>query len=384
MKRYGYGRQSISGEDIEAVRGVLQSDFLTQGPEVAAFEAELCRYTGAKYCVAVSSATAGLHLAMLALGVRAGEEGITSPNTFLSSANCMLYTGAAVRFVDIEPDTGNLDPAKLEAAITPHTRVIVPVHYAGQSCDMEAVSGIARKHGLRVVEDAAHAIGSEYRGEKVGSCRYSDCTVFSFHPVKTITTGEGGAVTTNDPGLYERLLMLRSHGVTRDPERLERNDGPWYYEMQDLGFNYRMNDLQAALGRSQLKRIGQFRRRRREIVAFYREVLATLSGVSLLSERPFSEACFHLCPLLVDFSGRSYSKPELFERLRGAGLHLQVHYIPVHLQPYYRRKFGYSAGDFPVAEEFYRREISLPLYPDLTTADLEYICGALTRCIESA
>lgn len=359
---YGYGRQSIDAEDRKAVADVLEGDYLTCGPNVRAFEQVISDYTGAKYCVAVSNATAGLHLAVLALGLGEGDEGITSPITFLSSANCLLFAGAKPVFADIDPATGNIDPTEIRRQITPNTRVLIPVHFAGQSCDMESIAEIAREHDLAVIEDAAHAIGSDYRGMKVGSCRWSDMTIFSFHPVKTITTGEGGAITTNSRELYEKLLALRAHGMHKDGPMADT----WEYEMRDLGFNYRLTDIQAALGVSQLKKLEKFKKRRREIVDFYNKNL----GLPHLEEAEFSHACFHLYPVLVP------NRREFYHKAREAGLNLQVHYIPVHLQPYYR-KLGYAPGQYPKAEAYYERCISLPLYPSLTDDDLREIVSRI-------
>lgn len=357
-KVYGYGRQSITSSDIEAVAKVLQGDYLTCGPSVRAFEKAICDYTGAKYCVAVSNATAGLHLAAMAAGLGVGDEAITTPITFLSSANCICFVGATPVFADIDPSTANIDPVKIEERITDKTKALIPVHFAGQSCDMAAINEIAKKYNLVVIEDAAHAIGSEYNGAKVGSCQYSDMTVFSFHPVKTVTTGEGGAITTNDKELYDALCALRAHGMHKDGEMAET----WEYEMRELGYNYRMTDIQAALGIEQLKRLDEFKRRRREIVSYYNEEL----NLPHLEEKDFSNACFHLYPVLVK------NRREFYFKAKSVGLNLQVHYIPVHLQPYYREK-GFKEGDFPEAERYYSECISLPLYPSLTNDDLEEI-----------
>ncbi len=355
---YGYGRQMLDERDYEAVLRCLKSDFLTQGPTVSKFEEKIADYVGAKYCVAVANGTAALHIAAVALDLDADSEVITSPNTFLASANCILYAGARPVFADIDPETANIDPDKLAAAVTPRTRALIPVHFAGQSVDMRRISEIARENNLKVIEDAAHAIGSEYMGEKVGGCRYSDMTVFSFHPVKTITTAEGGAITTNDEQLYKKLLALRNHGMHRDGDMV----GSWRYEMRELGYNCRMTDMQAALGLTQLERLEEFKKRRREIVSFYNVNL----GLPHLVEREYSNACFHLYPVLLN------NRDEFFYQARDLGLNLQVHYIPVHTQPYYRN-LGFSIGDCPRSEEYYRRAISLPLYPALTDADLEEI-----------
>ena len=362
MKTYGYGHQTIDQNDIDAVVETLRSDFLTCGPKVKEFEQAICERTGAKYCVAVSNATAGLHIAAMAAGLKPGDEAITTPITFLSSANCICFTGATPVFADIDAETANIDPVEIRKHITEKTKALISVHFAGQSCDMAEISKIAKERDLIVIEDAAHAIGSEYNGTPVGSCAYSDMTVFSFHPVKTITTGEGGAVTTNSKELYDKLCAFRAHGMHKDGDMVNT----WEYEMRELGYNYRMTEFQAALGISQLKKLDAFKARRREIVAYYNEHL----GRPHLVERDFSNACFHLYPVLVD------NRRDFYFKAREKGLNLQVHYIPVHTQPYYAR-FGYKRGDYPKAEEYYAHCISLPLYPSLTDDDLVEIVKRL-------
>lgn len=367
IKSYPYGKQSIDESDIKAVLKVLSSSHLTCGPKVSEFEQQLCDYTGAKYAVAVNSATSGLHLAIKALGIKAGDEVITSPITFVASANCALYEGAFVRFADIDPKTANIAPDEIAKQITPKTKAIIPVHFAGQSCDMKEIYKLAKERGLFVIEDAAHAVGSEYKGKKVGSCLFSDMAVFSFHPVKTITTAEGGAVLTNDEKLYHKLCALRSHGVYKDGAMT--ND--WRYEMRELGFNYRMSDIHAALGLSQLKRLKSFKARRRAIVEFYNKNL----GLEHLEEKEFSNACFHLYVALLD------NRDEFYFKAKENGLNLQVHYIPVHTQPFYRA-LGYREGDYPNAEAYYKKCISLPLYPSLEREDLEIIAGRIKKILE--
>lgn len=363
MKVYGYGHQSVDEADIRAVVDVLRGDSLTCGPAVKAFEKAICDYTGAKYCVAVANATAGLHIAAMAAGIGPNDEAITSPITFLSSANCIAFVGARPVFADIDPETANIDLEEIEKRITEKTKAIIPVHFAGQSCDMARIAAIAKKHNLVVIEDAAHAIGSDYKDSKVGSCRYSDMTVFSFHPVKTITTGEGGAVTTNNPELYAKLCAYRAHGTHKDGDMAHT----WEYEMRELGYNYRITDFQCALGCSQLAKLDLFKTRRREIVRYYNENL----GLPHLTEREFSNACFHLYPILVE------NRRDFYFKARDKGLNLQVHYIPVHTQPYYSETFGYRKGDYPKAEAYYDRCISLPLYPGLTDEDLAEIVGRI-------
>ncbi len=368
MKTYNYGKQHLDVSDKQAVLDVLESDFLTCGPKVKEFEQALCSYTGAKYCVAVSNATAGLHLAMLACGISLENEVITSPNTFLASANCARYVGASVKFADVEADTANINPKEIEKAITLKTKAIIPVHFAGQSCDMEKIYALANKanNKIYVIEDAAHAIGSDYKNTKVGSCAYSDMTVFSFHPVKTMTTGEGGAITTNSEELYKKLLAYRSHGMHKEGEMLTN----WKYEMRELGYNYRMTDIHAALGISQLKKLEKFKKRRREIVDFYNKEL----NLPHLVEKDYSNACFHLYPTLIE------NREEVYHRAKESGLNLQVHYIPVHLQPYYQ-ELGYKLGDFPIAEDYYNKTLSLPLYYDLSDEDLEEIVTIVKKIL---
>ncbi|MBN1837575.1 MAG: UDP-4-amino-4,6-dideoxy-N-acetyl-beta-L-altrosamine transaminase [Spirochaetales bacterium] len=373
-----YGRQWIDESDMESVQRVLHSDFLTQGPEVSRFEEAVCRLTGARYCVAVSSGTAALHLAVASLELEEGEEGITSPITFVASANAMQYSRVVPRFADIDPRTYNLDPVALEGAVTPRTRLLLPVHFAGQPADMPAFRKIADTRGCRIIEDASHAIGSQYAdGMPVGSCRYSDLTVFSFHPVKTITTGEGGAVTTNDPILYERVSRLRTHGIVKDTARLDETPGPWYYEMQALGFNYRLTDLQAALGTSQLAKLETFRKRRREIVEQYNRAFEDEDRLEVPFEDPRVTSCFHLYVLQLDFEAIGMTRREVMEFLKGRGIGTQVHYIPVHFQPYYRQRFGYGPGDFPIAEAYYGSALSVPLYPAMTGTDVKRVIDGI-------
>lgn len=361
-KKYSYGRQSLDFKDYLAVLATLKSDFLTCGPKVKEFEKSICDYTGAKYCVAVANGTAALHVAMLALGLKQGDEAITSPITFLASSNCALFTGASVKFADIDPETANISPNEIEKHITNKTKVIIPVHFAGQSCDMEGVNEAIKKSNasqkIYVVEDAAHAIGSDYKNTKVGSCKYSDMTIFSFHPVKTITTGEGGAITTNNKELYEKLISFRAHGMHKDGKM----KNTWEYEMRELGYNYRLTDIQAALGVSQIRKIEKFKKRRREIVDYYNKNL----GLPHLVEKDFSNACFHLYPVMVR------NREEFYQNAKEVGLNLQVHYIPVHTQPYYL-ELGFKEGDYPNAEIYYKRCISLPLYSSLTDNDLKEI-----------
>lgn len=378
----GYGHQYIDDSDIEAVVKVLKSDYLTQGPSVAQFEKKICEITGAKYCVSVSNATAGLHIAVAALGLGDGDEGITTPNTFLASSNCMVYNNVKPVFADINPVSYNIDPIEIEKQITAKTKLIIPVHFAGLPCEMDKISAIAKKHNLYVIEDAAHAIGSQYAdGSYVGNCKYSDMTVFSFHPVKTITTGEGGAITTNDEKLYQKLLMLRSHGTTKDEKLLTKNPGSWYYEMQSLGFNYRMTDMQAALGCSQLAKLDWFKKRRREIVAAYNSAFAGMKYLHTPTEPQNVSSCFHLYAVQIDFVALGKSRVHVMQELCDKGIGTQVHYIPVHTQPFYKETYGYKDGDYPNAEKYYEQELSLPLYLGLSDDDVNSVIKVVKEVI---
>lgn len=371
-----YGRQSIDASDEAAVLEVLRSDFLTQGPKLEAFEAALAERTGARHCLVVSNATTGLHLVYEALGI-AGREGITSPNTFVSTSNAMAYCGIKPRFADIDADSFNVSVSAVEAMINAETALVAPVHFAGLPADMQAISRLAKEYGLRVVEDAAHAIGSEYAdGGRVGDCRFSDATVFSFHPVKTMTTGEGGAITTNDSELYEKLRLLRSHGIERRREALKvEAPGPWYYEQHHLGFNYRMTEMQAALGLSQLNRLDIFLERRSRIIEQYHEGLAGLSWLRL-PLKVDHKVCYHLFVVQIDFAQLAMSRAQVMATLAARGVGTQVHYIPVHTQPWYREQYDHQ-DDCPVAEAYYEKALSIPLYPAMTDEDVEAVIQAV-------
>jgi UDP-4-amino-4,6-dideoxy-N-acetyl-beta-L-altrosamine transaminase len=380
-----YGRQWLDDDDIDAAVRVLRGDWLTQGPGVAAFEQALAEACGARHAVAVSSATAGLHLGCFAAGVGPGDVGITSPITFVASANCIAYCGGTPCFADIDPATVTLDPAALEAVcIRRKPKVIIPVDFAGQPADLPAIQHIAQHQGAIVIEDAAHSIGARYQHDgiwhRTGSCAHADMAVVSFHPVKHITTGEGGAVLTNSPDLYARLLRLRSHGITREPALLTRDDGPWYYEQHELGFNYRITDIQCALGRSQLRKLPRFVERRRQLVERYRARLADLAAeVELLLEGAGRHSSYHL---LIAQLRNSAVRRRTFEALAARGIRCQVHYIPVHLQPWYREHVGTRDGDFPRAEAYYERCISLPLFPAMTDADVDRVTDALHAALQ--
>jgi len=381
-----YGRQSISEADIEAVAEVLKSDFLTQGPVVPAFEDAVAALCGAQHGVAASSATSGLHLACLALGVGPGDAVWTSPITFVASSNAALYCGASVDFVDIDERTYNMCPSKLDekldraASTGSLPKVIIPVHMAGQSCDMAAIHELASRHGVRVIEDASHAIGGSYRREPVGNCKFSDITIFSFHPVKIVTTGEGGMAMTNDPELAELMRLDRTHGITRDPSQLQHEDvGAWYYEQQRLGFNYRMTDIAAALGLSQLSRIEEFVARRRQIAALYDAAFADLPVTSPW-QHPDTNSAWHLYVIRVGRGRTSRSHREIFDALRQAGIGVNLHYIPVYRQPYYR-ELGFDPGHWPNAEAYYAEAISLPMYPALSEEEQRQVIAEVARAV---
>ncbi len=379
-----YGRQTISDEDIAAVIDVLRSDWLTQGPAVPAFEQAIAEGCGAAHAIAVNSATSALHIACLALDVGPGDRVWTSPNTFVASANCARYCGAEVDFVDIDPVTMNLSIADLAARLATAKingalpKVLIPVHFAGLPCDMRAIHELSTVYGFRIIEDASHAIGSRYDGEPVGNGRYSDITIFSFHPVKIITTGEGGAAVTNDRELAAKMMLLRSHGITRDTATF-RHDylGPWQYEQQVLGFNYRMTDMQAALGISQLRRLDEFVARRNALADAYDTLLAALPLQRPLRTAGHLSAC-HLYVIRLD---DAHSHRAVFETLRADGILVNLHYTPVHLQPYYRQ-LGFEPGNFPQAEHHAACAISLPLYPAMSDSDIARVASALTRAIQ--
>lgn len=377
-----YGRQNITAGDVKAVSAVLGSDWITQGPAIEQFERAVADYCGAEYAVAVSNGTAALHLAALALDLGPGDQLWTSPITFLASANCALYCGAKVDFVDVDPATITMDPVALDqklAEAANHNElpaIIIPVHFAGQSCNMETIKALADQYDVRVMEDACQALGGSYRMSKIGDCRHSDAAIFSFHPVKSITTGEGGMVVTNDKKMCERVKRLRSHGVTRSEELMqEKTHGPWYYEQVELGFNYRLTDIQAALGKSQLDRLDSFVSRRAELAARYSRAFSDLP-VTPLTQAADQQSAWHLYVIQIDLASVSLSRREIFEALRIAGIGVNVHHIPVHLQPFYSA-FGFAPGDFPHAENYYKRAITLPLYKDLTDAQQDEVIATV-------
>lgn len=381
-----YGRQDISEADIQAVAAVLRSDFLTQGPVVPAFEKAVADYCGARHAIAVNSATSALHIACLALGVGPDDYVWTSPITFVASANCARYCGAEVDFVDIDPRTYNMSVARLEekleqaAAANKLPKVVIPVHLCGQPCEMAAIHALSLKYGFRIIEDASHAIGGRYKGNAIGSGQYSDITVFSFHPVKIITTGEGGMALTNDPEIYNHLARLRSHGITRDPaEMTQAPDGPWYYQQIELGFNYRMTEIQAALGLSQMQRLDQFVATRHEIAKKYDELFKDCP-LTVPWQHEDSYSGLHLYVVRLKLGSINASHREVFERLRVAGIGVNLHYIPVYRQPYYAR-LGFDPSNFPEAERYYAEAISLPMYPALTYEQQVEVVKRLTTPI---
>ncbi|MBT3592413.1 MAG: UDP-4-amino-4,6-dideoxy-N-acetyl-beta-L-altrosamine transaminase [Hellea sp.] len=382
-----YGKQDINQADIDSVVSVLKSDFLTQGPQTPAFEKYVSDYCGASSAVAVNSATSALHIACLALGLGKGDWMWTSPNTFVASANCGLYCGANVDFVDIDPKTYNLCAEELEKKLIQARKdnnlpkLVIPVHFAGQSCNMKKISSLSKEYGFSVIEDASHAIGGRYRGKSIGCCQYSDITVFSFHPVKIITTAEGGLATTNDPSLAVKMKSLRNHGITRDVSLMvSASEGDWYYEQLALGFNYRMTELQGALGLSQMKRLDEFVARRHECQEYYDELLCDVSVVTPF-QSPDSYSSLHLYPILLDQGQVNKSREQVFKELRASGIGVNVHYIPVHMQPYYKDR-GFKKGDFPKSENYYKSVISIPLFQSLTKQMQDEVVETLGRILE--
>lgn len=370
-----YGKQSVDEADIGAVIKVLQSDYLTTGPMVEEFENKIADYVGAKYAVAVCNGTAALHIACLAAGITAEDEVITTPITFAASANCVLYCGGVPVFADIDAESYNIAPEEIEKKITERTKAIIPVHYTGQPCDMDAITEIAKKHHLMVIEDAAHALGASYKGKKIGTI--SDMTCFSFHPVKPITTGEGGMVVTDSEELYKRLVLFRNHGITRDEELLTENQGGWYYQQQVLGYNYRITDISCALGCSQMDRLDVFLEKRRKIAARYHDVFQDVDGIRRPKQLEGTQSGWHLYMIQVMHRERR----EVFDELRAAGIGVNVHYIPVYKHPYYQ-SHGYFGCSCPNAEEFYERAISLPIYPDLTVEQQNYVIDRVIDCMK--
>jgi len=386
MSMIPYGRQDISDSDIEAVVSVLRSDFLTQGPAIPAFEQSVAGYCSVKHALAVNSATSALHIACLALGVGPGDIVWTTPITFVASANCALYCGAEVDFVDINPRTYNIDVDCLASKLAEAARVgklpkvVIPVHLCGQPCEMAAIHALGQQYGFGIIEDASHAIGGRYLGEPIGNCRYSDITVFSFHPVKIVTTAEGGMAVTNNADLAAKMALFRSHGITRDEAQMTHvADGPWYYQQIELGFNYRMTDLQAALGASQMRRLDEFVARRHALARRYDGLLAELP-VTLPYQLPDTYSGLHLYVIRLQLNALKLGHREVFEALRARGIGVNLHYIPVHTQPYYR-KLGFRGDEFPQAQQYYAEAISLPMYSGLHFSDQDRVVDALAEML---
>lgn len=382
MKFIPYGQHCIDEGDIKAVAQVLRSGRITQGSKIQEFEDALCKYTGAKYAVAVANGTAALHIACLAAGIKPKDEAIVPALTFAASANCVLYCGGKVVFADIEKDSINIDLEEIKKRINKNTKAIIPVHYAGHPCKLEKIRKISRDRNIAIIEDAAHALGAKYKGSKIGSCKYSDMTIFSFHPVKHITTGEGGAVLTNRKELYEKLLCLRNHGITKDKSKFIAKTsaevaGDWYHEMQYLGFNYRLTDFQCALGISQLRKLNRFLKQRKEIVDYYNKELGRINEIILPVEKPYAKSAWHIYCIRLR---KSQDRKKVFDGLKKLGILSQVHYIPVYLHPYYRQ-LGYRRGLCPNAEDYYSRAITLPLYPSLRLKDARYIVKSLVEAL---
>lgn len=370
-----YGRQTIEDDDIDAVIEVLKSDYLTTGPKIAEFEKSVADYVGAKYAVAISNGTSALHAACFAAGIGPGDEVITTPITFAASSNCVLYCGGTPVFADIDPKTYNIDPDDIRKKITDKTKAIIAVHLAGQPCDMDEIHKIAKENNLIVIEDGAHALGSVYKGKKVGSL--SDMTTFSFHPVKPITTGEGGMIVTDNEEFYKKMVLFRSHGITRDEAMMTRNDGPWFYQQFELGFNYRITDIQCALGCSQMKKLDRFLAKRKEIVLRYNEAFADCENIVTPYQLPETESGWHLYIVQV----KNCDRKQIFEALRDKGIGVNVHYIPVYMHPYYQ-EHGYKDVHCKNAEEVYSHIISLPLYPGLTEEQQSYVIDTLKSLCE--
>ena len=380
-----YGRQEITEADIAEVEKILRSDFLTQGPTVPKFEKSVANYCRASHAVAVNSATSALHLACLAIGLGQGDWLWTSPNTFVASANCGLYCGANVDFVDIDPKTYNMSIVSLSEKLMQAEKsgklpkVVIPVHFAGQPCDMPKIQALSKQYGFKIIEDASHAIGSSFKKNKVGSCTYSDITVFSFHPVKIITTAEGGMALTNNKDIYEKLLRLRTHGITNDKIKMKKrpNDEIWNYQQIDLGFNYRMNDIQAALGLSQMKRLDKFIKYRHKIAKYYNTKLKNLP-LTLPWQSPSVYSSFHLYPILINVSSTIKTQKQVYNELRKNNIAVNLHYIPVHRHPYYEN-LGFKKNDFPIAEKFHQEVISIPIFAILKDKDQEYVVETLKK-----
>jgi len=369
-----YGHQWIDKKDIEEVVKVLKSDWITQGPNVEEFEKKIAEYCKVKYAVAVSSGTAALQAAYTVAGIGSGDEVITTSLTFAATANMIVQCGGKPVFADIQGDTLNIDSKEIEKKITNKTKAVAPVDFAGQPCDYGEIKKIAKENKLLIIEDAAHALGAEYKGKKIGS--FADMTILSFHPVKAISTGEGGAILTNNKNFYEKLKLFRHHGIVKKPEK-----GGWYYEIESPGYNFRITDFQCALGISQLKKINKFIKKRREIVKKYNEAFRDIKEIIIPTERDYVKSAWHIYPIQLRLEKLKVDRKKIFEELRKKGLGVQVHYLPIHLQPFYRKKFGYKKGDFPIAERYYQRTITLPLFPKMTDKEADRVIKTVKKVI---
>ncbi|HWR45767.1 UDP-4-amino-4,6-dideoxy-N-acetyl-beta-L-altrosamine transaminase [Sporomusa sp.] len=374
-----YGRQWLDEDDIKAVVEVLKSDYLTTGPKIAEFEKAFAQYVDAKFAVAISNGTAALHAACYAAGIQEGDEVITTPITFAASANAVLYCGGTPVFADIDAATYNIDPNEIRRKITDKTKAIIPVHFAGQPCDMDEIGKIASEFNLMVIEDAAHAVGADYKGKLIGGI--SDMTIFSFHPVKHVTTGEGGMITTNNESLYRKLLLFRSHGITRDKDMMLENQGPWYYEQLELGYNYRMTDIQAALGVSQLKKADKFLQRRREIADLYTEAFKDTTGLTVPFQEDGCNSSWHLYVIQLNLEKLRCDRKEVFEALHRENIGVNVHYLPVYKHPYYQQN-GYRDVKCAHSEKLYDRMISLPIFPKMTNQDVQDVIHSVKTILE--
>jgi UDP-4-amino-4,6-dideoxy-N-acetyl-beta-L-altrosamine transaminase len=382
-----YGKQSIDQSDIDAVVEVLKGDWITQGPAVERFENDLKLFFGAKHASAVSNGTAALHLTGLVLGWQPSDIVITSPITFIATANCIVYSGATPDFVDIDPVTYTIDPNQLEEKVKTYqsqgkkVKAVIGMDYAGHPCGWKALREIADIYDLQLVNDNCHSLGASYFGDQQYAVEYADVVTQSYHPVKHITTGEGGAVLTNNPEIEKKVKRLRNHCMIKNPNQMENNDGPWYYEIHEVGYNYRITDFQCVLGSSQLKKLDQFVQKRREIAKKYNELFSDVDYLKIPETSTTDDHAYHLYPLLIDYEKLQITKLELFEKMKQAGINLQVHYFPVHLQPFYQKNYGFNSGDFPVSENFYRREVSLPIYPHLSIENVSFVVNNILEII---